>query len=88
VCPLGLQFYSSKRLARFKILDFQMTVSGNGSGDGAIHCCGVVVHCRRDTKHRCYRIWVKFLDLPKSKERQIHCFAKSSKLLCPYCENF
>ncbi|MFH0953928.1 MAG: hypothetical protein V1873_06330 [Verrucomicrobiota bacterium] len=88
VCPLGIQFYSTKPLARFKLLSFNISVSGNGKGSGRISCCGAVVHCLRDAKKGCYRIWVKFLDLPKSKEKQIRCVAKSSRLLCPYCENF
>jgi hypothetical protein len=88
ICPLGIQFYSTKPIARFKLLDFQISMSRNGDGSGKIHCCGAVVHCRRDSRKGCYRIWVKFLDLPKSKEKQIQCAAKSARLLCPYCENF
>lgn len=88
MCPLGIQFYASRPIARYKLLDFNISVAGNGHKSGKIRCCGAVVHCRRDAKENCYRIWVKFLDLPKSKERQLHCVAKSARLLCPFCENF
>lgn len=90
VCPLGLQFYSQKKLPEFELVEFKIDIPGpNGSKrTEKITCTGVVVHCRMDKETSLYRVWIKFIDLPDSKRNRIRCVAKDSSFLCPYCENF
>ncbi|OQA24328.1 MAG: hypothetical protein BWY59_02243 [Verrucomicrobia bacterium ADurb.Bin345] len=89
VCPLGIQFYSKKSMPEFELIEFRIEVPGkNGSGPEQVTCTGVVVHSRLDKETQLYRVWIKFIDLPESKRDRIHCVAKESSFLCPYCENF
>lgn len=87
VCPMGMQFYSKRKMKEFELLEFTIDAPTKKGVPQSIACTGVVVHCRRD-KNSMYRIWVKFLDLPEDARKEIECVSKKSKLLCPYCENF
>jgi hypothetical protein len=88
VCPLGVQFYSPKKLPDLDMIEFDIKVPGKNGVTESITCTGVVVHCRQERGSDLYRIWVKFLDVPESKKKRIQCVARSSEYLCPYCENF
>ena len=89
VCPLGIQLYSPKPLPEFEILEFRITIPGQRNAQAEdIQCTGVVVRCAKDGDPSCYRIWVKFLDLPEDKRNRLECLSKTAKLTCPYCENF
>ncbi len=89
-CPLGLQFYSRKELSECSLLEFKLNIPGDHGRPDEITCSGLVVNCREEPSHKDspYRIWVKFLDLPEAARDRIHCVAKSSDFLCPFCENF
>lgn len=89
VCPLGIQLYSPKPLPEFEILEFKISIPATGGAKAEdIQCMGVVVRCAKDGDPSCYRIWVKFLDLPEAKRSRLECLSKIAKLTCPYCENF
>jgi len=88
VCPLGIQLYSPKEIPEFELLELNIRIPGPDGTEEDIACTGVIVHCRKDPETSLYRVWAKFIDLPESKREQIQCVAKSSDLLCPFCENF
>jgi len=88
VCPLGLQFYSSRKMQEFEVVDFNMQVPDKKGKAFEIRCTGVVVHCKPEKNKRHYRVWIKFLDLPQSEGTRLKCVSKASHLLCPHCENF
>ncbi|HRZ11722.1 MAG TPA: PilZ domain-containing protein [Kiritimatiellia bacterium] len=88
VCPLGVQFYSPRKIQEFQIMEFRVAIPGRKNTSEEIQCSGVVVHCKPLEGRDLFRIWIKFLDLPDSKRDQIRCMAKAGKHLCPYCENF
>ena len=89
VCPLGIQFYSAKRLPEFRQLSLTISLPSKKNGSkGRISCRGVVVHCMKAPKSALYRTWVTFVDLPESVRKQIKCVACSSGLICPHCKNF
>ena len=87
LCPLGCQFYSEKRLKSFDILEFSIDVPGQGRRLTKQRCTGAVVRCQREEKNL-YRVWLHFLDLPKTSREHIRCVSKNGKYLCDYCENF
>ncbi len=88
VCPLGLQFYSPKKLADFAVMDFEMQVAQSGGKSTLVKCSGVVVHCQKEKDSGLYRVWVKFMDLAKESSANLECAAKSADAICPHCENF
>ncbi len=88
VCPLGLQFYSPKKVADFRVMDFKMQVAAAGGGTTEVACAGVVVHCQKEKASNLYRVWVKFMDLAKEKSDRLHCVAKHADAICPHCENY
>ena len=88
VCPLGVQFYSPKKLADFSVMDFEMQVTQSSGNAAKVKCAGVVVHCQKEKDSSLYRVWVKFLDLAKESSATLQCAAKSADAICPHCENF
>lgn len=88
VCPLGLQFYSPKKLPDFRVMDFRMQVAPGTGGAEDVSCSGVVVHCQKEKDSGLYRVWVKFLDLAEDKSARLQCAAKNADAICPHCENF
>ena len=86
LCPLGLQFYSPKRLNEFDLMEFTIDVPGKGRKKQKQKCVGAVVRCQREEEN--YRVWIKFIDLPKTACENIRCISKKGKHLCCYCENF
>jgi hypothetical protein len=88
VCPLGLQFYSPKKVADFQMLDFRMQMAQPGDRPIEIICSGVVVHCQKENGTGRYRVWVKFLDLAQDSTARLECAAKNADTLCPHCENY
>jgi hypothetical protein len=88
VCPLGLQFYSPKKVDDFRVMDFKMKVAASHGGTTEVACAGVVVHCQQEKASGLYRVWVKFMDLAKDKSESLQCAAKNADAICPHCENF
>ena len=88
VCPLGVQFYSPKKLTDFTVMDFQMQVAQAGGKPTMVACSGVVVHCQKEKASDLFRVWVKFLDLGKESSANLECAAKGADTICPHCENF
>ncbi len=91
VCPLGIQFYSAKRIPEFRQVSLTISIPAKKSGaKERINCRGVVVYCMKapKTKTTLYRTWVTFVDLPESKRKHIKCVAETSGLICPHCLNF
>lgn len=88
LCPLGVQFYSSRRIPEFQLTEFRLTPPGAAKNGKALTCTGMVVCCKPVENRRLYRIWIKFLDLTPSQESQLRSLARRGKYLCPYCENF
>jgi hypothetical protein len=86
-CPLGIQFYTENEIDRYSILDFKINLPSN-PGTKNVNCSGAVVHCDMQESCGLYRIWLYFLDLPEDARPHLHCFAKESNVLCPFCENF
>ncbi|MFH0909502.1 MAG: PilZ domain-containing protein [bacterium] len=86
LCPLGLQFYSPKRLNEFDLMEFTIDVPDKGHRTRTQKCIGAVVRCQREEKN--YRVWVKFIDLPRTASENIRCISKKGNHLCCYCENF
>jgi len=88
-CPLGLQFYTRRKMAEYKVLKMRLKPTAGVKLKVPIDCMGVVVHCRPEPRRRgLYRIWVVFLDLPEKIRRKIRCLSKSADFLCPHCENY
>lgn len=85
LCPLGLQFYSPRKLTDLSLLEFNLNVPGAGK---AVKCTGAVVRCQHQRKDKRYRVWVQFLDLPAAAREKIRCVSRDGKHLCCYCENF
>jgi len=88
VCPLGLQFYTPKKVEHFRVMDFKMNVAAANGGTTEVACAGVVVHCQQEKDSKLYRVWVKFMDLAKDKGDALKCAAKDADAICPHCENF
>ncbi len=90
LCPLGVQFYSSKPLKEFDLFEFNLDLAKTGKKVGAVpvKCTGAVVRCQHEKKERRYRVWVQFLDLPKRAREKIRCASRDGKHICSYCENF
>lgn len=88
VCPLGLQFYSPKKVDNFRVMDFKMKVASQNGGATEVACAGVVVHCQQEKASGLYRVWVKFMDLAADKSASLKCVAKDADAICPHCENF
>jgi hypothetical protein len=88
-CPLGVQFYCQREISCDQILEITLrTPSGNPIPEEII-CSGIVVQCCQcNPNEDLYRVWVYFTDIPERVRDQLHCLAKGSKLLCPFCENF
>ena len=88
-CPLGVQFYSRRRLPAYQQIELQ--VSGAPGIVGAkrpTRCEGVVVHTQYDRRRKQYRHWILFVELPDSLRKQFRCVAQQTGSLCPHCENF
>ena len=88
VCPLGLQFYSPKKVADFQMMDFRMQMAQGNGRSREVTCAGVVVHCQKEKATSLYRVWVKFLDPAKGKCARLESAAKHADTICPHCENF
>ena len=89
LCPLGVQFYSVKKMPEFELVEFKMDVPAkNGKKPVRVDVSGIVVNCRPEKDSKQYRIWIKFVDLKESIREHIQGLAKSCKTLCPYCENY
>lgn len=88
VCPLGVQFYSPKKVEDFCVMDFKMQVAQADGSSADIKCAGVVVHSQKEKASGLYRVWVKFLDLPQDGSARLKCAAQDADAICPHCENF
>lgn len=88
MCPLGLQFHTTRPMEEFTTLALDIDVPGGGGTTEKITCTGAVVRCQRVPHEDRYRVWVKFLDLPKETSERIRCASKDGLHLCSYCENF
>ena len=89
LCPLGLQFYSVKKLPEFELVEFKMEVPAKkGRKQVKVDVSGVVVNCRPEKESKQYRVWIKFVGLQESIRKHIRGLAKTCKTLCPYCENY
>ena len=88
VCPLGLQFYSTKKVANFQVMDFRMQMTDPTGQSEEVTCAGVVVHCQEEKASGLYRIWVKFLDLAQDNHARLKYAAKNAATICPHCENY
>ena len=90
LCPLGLQFYSAKPIREFDLFEFKLDLAGAKKGGRKlpVQCTGAVVRCQQEKKGDRYRVWIQFLDLPKSAREKIQCCSRDGKHLCCYCENF
>ncbi|HBA82910.1 MAG TPA: hypothetical protein DCZ95_02335 [Verrucomicrobia bacterium] len=88
VCPLGMQLTSPRSIPAFEILSFTIDVPEDNGQLRQIDCCGVVVNCQPEKDSELFRIWIKFIDMTEKDRQSIHQIAKTSKHLCPYCENF
>lgn len=86
LCPLGLQFYSPRKIEDLSLLEFDLDV--DGVRGRKVKCTGAVVRCQHQAKERRYRVWVQFLDLPATAREKLRCVARDGKHLCCYCENF
>ena len=87
LCPLGCQFYSSRRLRAFDLMECRIDVPGRGRTSNRRTCTAAVVRCEREDKNL-YRVWLQFVDLPKAESERIRCISKNGKHLCSYCENY
>lgn len=87
-CPLGVQFYTPEEVEKYKVLEVKLQVPSPNNDMKEVLCSGVVVHCQEDGETGLYRIWVFFLDVPELVRNHLHCIAKESEFLCPFCENF
>jgi hypothetical protein len=87
LCPLGLQFYSPRKLADLSLLEFSLAIPG-ARRTKPVTCTGAVVRCEHQKKDKRYRVWVQFLDLPEKAREKIRCVSRDGKHLCCYCENF
>jgi len=87
-CPLGIQFYSPKPLAKLQFMDLSLHFPNDDGTSEEVSCLGIVANCQEEQDQATYHIWVKFLDLPESAKGRIQCQACDTKLLCPLCENY
>ena len=88
-CPLGIQFYTDDPLQEDLMLEVAVDVPGGEDGKRQkISCCGVVVQSVLENPRNSYRNWIYFVDLAPDIKDRLHCFAKDSDHLCPFCENF
>lgn len=90
MCPLGLQFYSCKPLREFDLFEFNLDLDQAKARKRSVpvKCTGAVVRCEQEKENNRYRVWIQFLDLPKSARGKLECVCKAGKHLCSYCENF
>lgn len=90
LCPLGLQFYSTRKLKQYDLFEFNLAVGGRArkAAQMPVQCTGAVVRCKKEKDDGRYRVWIQFLDLPKATREKIRCVARDGKHLCAYCENF
>ena len=87
-CPLGIQVYNRREVALYELVEFTMELPSDSGDPERISCTCLVVNCSYEEKSELYRIWMKFLDLPESACQRIHQLTRTSKYLCPFCENF
>ncbi len=87
-CPMGIQFYADRALSPFEMIECTVCIPGARGRSEKVNCLGAIVNSAFDKEVGRYRIWVKFLDLPKSKQARLKCLAKAANLLCPNCGNF
>lgn len=90
LCPLGLQFYSSKPVNEFDLFEFNLggASASRGKTKTPVKCTGAVVRCQEEKESSRYRVWIQFLDLPQETREKLRCVARKGKHLCSYCENF
>lgn len=90
LCPLGVQFYSSKPMKEFDLFEFNLDLdaAGKKKSKSPTSCTGAVVRCEQEKENDRYRVWIHFVDLPKTAREKIRCVSRSGKHLCAYCENF
>lgn len=86
-CPLGAQFFSDVELTPYNTVSFRLDDPASGPG-AVIECQGVVVNCVPVADSAEYKIFVYFVDLNAEHQARLSALAKTSGLICPYCENF
>lgn len=87
-CSLGVQFYSPNEFDLYKVLDITFCLADQPDAPSEIACSGIVVHCQKETASDLFRVWIFFTDMPDSTRNHLHCIAKESNTLCPFCENY
>ena len=89
LCPLGLQFYSTKPMLHCTLLEFNIDLPGRGKARHQVKCTGAVVKCetekKAEKKGKLYRVWIKFLDIPAAASRRIHSISKHGKTFACSC---
>ncbi len=88
LCPLGLQFYSSKPIEPFTMLSVDIDAPPPSGRKRKVSCTGTVVRCQPGDKLGAYRVWLQFAEVPAAARERLRCTAKEGQLLCSYCENF
>jgi hypothetical protein len=87
LCPLGCQFYSSRKIREFDILEFAIDLP-SGKKQRRHTCTGAVVRCEKERDQDLYRVWLHFLDMPKASRQHLRCMAKKGDYLCQNCAMF
>ena len=88
LCPLGLQFHTTRAIAPFTVLEVDIEVSDASGRRHTERCTGAVVRCQADKIAGRYRIWLQFLELPDHARESLRCTAREGQFLCSYCRNF
>ncbi|MCX7819667.1 MAG: hypothetical protein N2652_10770 [Kiritimatiellae bacterium] len=87
-CPLGVQFYTRRPLAMFKILMLDLCLPDGAGQEQRAKCEGIVVHTAPDTARGLHRIWVLFTNMPEEFRRRLQCWSKEAGTQCPHCMNY
>lgn len=87
-CPLGIQLYTRRQLALFKILSLDLCLPSDSGGEERTTCEGIVVHSAYDAHRGLHRIWVLFNRIPEEFRQRLQCWSKEAGTQCPHCMNY
>lgn len=87
-CPLGVQFYSRKKLPLYRVMQLDLHLPGAAGAHNAFQATGVVVESKRVPDRKQYRVWIMFTDIPDSVAAQLKCVSKETATQCPHCMNY
>ena len=87
-CPLGLQLYTQRPLAMFKVLSLNLAIPDESGSELRATCEGIVVQCLPDRNRGLHRIWVLFTRIPDDFRRRLQCWSKKAGTQCPHCLNY